>query len=459
MREPRDNDIGLMFDVTVCNNDKNDIDSDMLELTVNSNGICTLNLPNGEQVEAGTIFGGDLTTIEPGKSVTVSLVLPTESVYNRVGSCPIAIWSMNHENGRMDQISQILHFDTRFETLDPSAQSLRRRTDFVDCNNWDKDYLRNCTPVDCEERYFGQRSFYNRITEHCEPTPASSSSGDMQYNYYANECVETQTVITEKKIEQPETSTESYNIFELHPYGGMRRNLHIIEHHTNTDTVTNNKMEIMNLSHVLHTQKHHGNVSTSTEKKMEIANSSQVHLPYAKINTSATRKLKKKMSPKSELRNFYYAWYMPLNAESNLGKDNNNNNNNSVDGGDTSSTSSGPDSSNTIDVDPDHTLENINNSNSGSVMGTSQSNNFRHLLASYSAMEWLIMAMEMLLLIIITLLIYTVVCICLYILLEIIGEIKTKKASSSHLGKKMMPRHRKDINYVTTSASLLSLLK
>lgn len=39
---------------------------------------------------------------------------------------------------------------------------------FIDCQNWDMDYMRNCTPVDCEERYFGQMSYYNETTERCE---------------------------------------------------------------------------------------------------------------------------------------------------------------------------------------------------------------------------------------------------------------------------------------------------
>lgn len=92
MRVPRENDIGLIFgkpenaqleqlkmyassDLTVSNQKREK--SEMLEFTVNSNGVCTLNLTNGKQVKAGTIFGGDFGAIEPGSSVTVSLVWPT----------------------------------------------------------------------------------------------------------------------------------------------------------------------------------------------------------------------------------------------------------------------------------------------------------------------------------------------------------------------------------------------
>lgn len=93
MRVPRENDIGLIFgkweaiifrsvkklitptDLTISNRKKNR--SELLDLMVNSNGDCTLNLTNGQTLQAGTIFGGDFGSIEPGSSITVSLVWPT----------------------------------------------------------------------------------------------------------------------------------------------------------------------------------------------------------------------------------------------------------------------------------------------------------------------------------------------------------------------------------------------
>lgn len=49
----------------------------MVEFSVTSEGCCTLNTSRGEQVLAGHIFGGDFGSIEPGNSMTVSLVWPT----------------------------------------------------------------------------------------------------------------------------------------------------------------------------------------------------------------------------------------------------------------------------------------------------------------------------------------------------------------------------------------------
>lgn len=66
-------------DLTLSNRKKDK--SELLELTVSSNGDCTLNLTNGQQLQAGTIFGGDFGSIEPGNSVTVSLVWPTVVSY------------------------------------------------------------------------------------------------------------------------------------------------------------------------------------------------------------------------------------------------------------------------------------------------------------------------------------------------------------------------------------------
>ncbi|KAM8703485.1 hypothetical protein ACLKA7_008156 [Drosophila subpalustris] len=222
MRVPREHDIGLMFDLTVSNRKAEK--AEVLDFTVSSEGICTLNTTNGEQVLAGSIFGGDFGSIEPGSSITVSLVWPTVSLYNRVGSCPIVVSSVNHRN-EVNRTQQILYFDTRFETLDSNNHSLRRRKDFVDCKNWDKNYFRNCTPLNCEELYFGKRSYYNRTTEQCEAVPACIGDG-IQYDFYANECVDTNNFITDEEIEQLKQGKFDNNYMELHEYGTSQKSFY-----------------------------------------------------------------------------------------------------------------------------------------------------------------------------------------------------------------------------------------
>lgn len=101
--------------------------------------------------------------------------------------------------------------------MDPGSHSLRRRKDFIDCKNWDKNYLRNCTPLNCEERYFGKRSFYNRTTELCEPVPPCYGEGKI-YDFYANECMDMNNFITDEEIEQLKQGKFDNNILDLQPY-------------------------------------------------------------------------------------------------------------------------------------------------------------------------------------------------------------------------------------------------
>lgn len=101
--------------------------------------------------------------------------------------------------------------------MDPSNHSLRRRKDFTDCKNWDKNYLRNCTPLNCEERYFGKRSFYNRTSGECEPVP-SCFGESVIYDFYANECMDMNNFITDEEIEQLKQGKFDNNLLELQPY-------------------------------------------------------------------------------------------------------------------------------------------------------------------------------------------------------------------------------------------------
>lgn len=232
-------------DLTVTNRIRSD-KRETLDFNVVSNGECTVNTTHGEQVHAmGRIFGGDFGSVEPGKSETVSLVWPTvvgpmiidsyrftlaywhigiwnctfhiclQSLYNRVGSCPILISATSaHATDAVATARQVLHFDTRFETLDPHGNKLRRRKDYKDCRNWDKDYLRNCTPLNCEERYFGKRSFFNRETEQCEPVTDCSAPGEY-YDIFSNKRVDPGNFVSEEELDLIKQGKFDFNFLDL----------------------------------------------------------------------------------------------------------------------------------------------------------------------------------------------------------------------------------------------------
>ncbi|XP_034486646.1 uncharacterized protein LOC117791098 isoform X2 [Drosophila innubila] len=311
MRVPREHDIGLLFDLKVFN--RKTEKSQVLDFSVSAEEICTLNTTNGEQVLAGNIFGGDFGSIEPGSSITVSLVWPTVSLYNRVGSCPIVVSSVNHLN-EVNKTKQILYFDTRFETLDPGNHSLRRRKDFNDCKNWDKNYFRNCTPLNCEELYFGKRSYYNRTTEQCEPAPACIGDG-IQYDFYANECVDTNNFITDDEIEQLKQGKFDNNYMELHEYRTSQTNEQK-QAKLNKKSVPNTKNES--------TKEQPRECNIGTKLSLVDFNNCFQHLndPKVEEHTKAqehhltdNNKVRKKSTITSILKSFYYDWYLPLKAE------------------------------------------------------------------------------------------------------------------------------------------------
>ncbi|KAH8359051.1 hypothetical protein KR093_004075 [Drosophila rubida] len=450
MRVPRDRDIGLVFgkfsvcieqrlkrrsfltDLTVSNPKTHK--SEMLGFTVTSDGICTLNTTSGDQLLAGSIFGGDFGTIEPGSSITVSLLFPTVSLYNRVGSCPILVSSVNHEN-EVNKTHQILHFDTRFETLDPGNHSLRRRKDFTDCRNWDLNYFHNCTPLNCEELYFGKRSFYNFTSEQCEPVPACIGDG-IQYDFYGNECVDTNNFITDDEIDQLKQGKFDNNYLELHEYGASRRQVQQTK-----NTAPNRRKEE---THQL-TSKTSRECNFETKLSLIDFNDCFQHLNDPKteewLKFHNYRTAEKKGSRKSSLttifKNFYYDWYSPLKAESENESENESDNNN-------------------ISANSTSLKKNQVSSRAAEP--------FWNRIGDLGPLEWASLIVEMLLIILlvivfqilVTVFTYAVVCLTLYGIMEIIAKMNPYNVTGVHIGKKLTPRKKKEKLEVMTSASLMS---
>nr|NP_732136.2 uncharacterized protein Dmel_CG31279, isoform B [Drosophila melanogaster]AAN13708.2 uncharacterized protein Dmel_CG31279, isoform B [Drosophila melanogaster] len=315
VRVPRDKDIGLIFDLTVTNRIRSD-KRETLDFNVVSNGECTVNTTHGEQVHAmGRIFGGDFGSVEPGKSETVSLVWPTVSLYNRVGSCPILISATSaHATDAVATARQVLHFDTRFETLDPHGNKLRRRKDYKDCRNWDKDYLRNCTPLNCEERYFGKRSFFNRETEQCEPVTDCSAPGEY-YDIFSNERVDPGNFVSEEELDLIKQGKFDFNFLDLRGPPS--------QHEPKANKALPYKKNTRPTRHFVHS-KHEKSDDCDNLRKLTLAdfNDCFQHLqdgqsePVA-VEPTIEKKIKKK-SPFEVpmLTQLYYDWYLPLRSDS-----------------------------------------------------------------------------------------------------------------------------------------------
>ncbi|KAH8288726.1 hypothetical protein KR054_008686 [Drosophila jambulina] len=309
VRMPHEMDIGLIFDLTVTNSVKNGR-RETLDFMVGSDGECTLNTTRGELVQSmGRIFGGNFGAIEPGKTESVSLVWPTVSLYNRVGSCPIQLTATSAQDS-IASTKQLLHFDTRFEILDPSGHSLRKRKDFVDCRNWDKDYFRNCTPLNCEERYFGQRSFYNHATEQCERVQSSSRPGEF-YDIYSNEAIDRNNFVTDKELEEIKQGKFDSNYLDLQPPPTQLY----------AKTMSSHRRKKSNqLGATSHHLPHHLTTSESCDKS-QIVTMADLQFCFQRLmeekKQNGMEKQVQKKSPLevSLLTQLYYDWYLPLRAE------------------------------------------------------------------------------------------------------------------------------------------------
>ncbi|XP_055849429.1 uncharacterized protein LOC129914280 isoform X1 [Episyrphus balteatus] len=198
-RTPREGDIGLIFDINLINTANEE--KELLEYHIHSEKECCINLTETTtSSNAGKIVGGSFGLIEPGEMKTVSVIWPTIDIFNRVGHCDIIISSTNNVKNEEKHFTQQLLFDTRFQQIDPTGTTFKRRTDYHECSNWDMNFLNNCTPVNCESKYFGRRNFYNTTTKMCEP--AARCDGENQvYDIYSNECLNFDQLMDPVEIE------------------------------------------------------------------------------------------------------------------------------------------------------------------------------------------------------------------------------------------------------------------
>ncbi|XP_034660042.1 uncharacterized protein LOC117896099 isoform X2 [Drosophila subobscura] len=401
VRVPRENDIGLIFDMTVTNRHNGERKL-ALELIVSSDGPCMVNTTKGERVQVGPIYGGNFGSVEPGKSETVSLVWPTVSLYNRVGYCPITISALN-PSIEPATTKQLLHFDTRFETLDPENRTLRKRKDFTPCNNWDKEYFMNCLPVVCEERYFGQRSFYNYTTEQCEPVPACSNPGEY-YDYYGNECVDPNNFITEEELEQIRRGQFDDNILELRPPPGCK-----YAKPPDQPKAKGKKP----------TPKTTSPPSTCPTRR-SLADFNNCFQSLHERVSPDKRIRKKSTSEMSLLQQLYYDWYLPLRADT---------------WGEVNPGESTPD-------------------NDGVV--SSGSPPLSAWLAEVDSSGLLLVTLKSFGIVAITILAYLLVCILVCAFLELVAKVKNSETTTDQLAEKLRPKEDENRIEVITSESLMS---
>lgn len=78
------------------------------------------------------------------------------------------------------------------------------------CKSVDLNPFHNCTPINCEMKYFGKRNFFNSSRGYCETVPNCDkpSNPEMIYDYTTNECVDLSELLTVNDIK--EINAENY---------------------------------------------------------------------------------------------------------------------------------------------------------------------------------------------------------------------------------------------------------
>ncbi|XP_037946342.1 uncharacterized protein LOC119678541 isoform X2 [Teleopsis dalmanni] len=251
---------------------------EMLEFRIRSDGSCCLNISDGKiMTDASRIVGGNFGSIEAGAVETVSLIWPTVSLYNRVGFCPIIIVSIN-ANDEQKKFKHMLHFDTRFATLDPEGRTLRRHKNYKDCKNWDKEYLKNCTPVNCEERYFGRRNYYNHTSEQCEEVPRCAEHIEI-YDIYGNECINPKQFCNENDLDmirkgkyQEESLDPSSRSHSGHP--------HVVVNLPDDNKPTPNKVKKSDVKTIPSSRHQRENAQSVATEPTTANNTNDAQMPY-----------------------------------------------------------------------------------------------------------------------------------------------------------------------------------
>lgn len=81
---------------------------------------------------------------------------------------------------------------------------MKKEFNYNRCKSEDLNPFHNCTPINCEMKYFGKRNFFNSTKGFCETVPNCDepSNDEMIYDYINNECVDLSKLLTENDIEE-----------------------------------------------------------------------------------------------------------------------------------------------------------------------------------------------------------------------------------------------------------------
>lgn len=155
----------------------------------------------------------------------MTLVWPSLFLYNRVGNCTIKVISFRATGGNVDHV-RTMNFNTTINTrafpdyllckyswkflrnfsqfhltnFSDYFNDMKRENGYTKCASEDLDPFNNCKPVNCEEKYFGKRNFFQ--SPNCVPATICSENDDSIYDYTTNECRSFGKVLSDDDLSQ-----------------------------------------------------------------------------------------------------------------------------------------------------------------------------------------------------------------------------------------------------------------
>lgn len=84
---------------------------------------------------------------------------------------------------------------------------MKQSKGYTKCSSEDFDPFNNCKPVNCEEKYFGKRNFFDGVQ--CVPAKVCDQKVDEMYDYETNQCRIVGNILSEEDRKAMEEGTFS----------------------------------------------------------------------------------------------------------------------------------------------------------------------------------------------------------------------------------------------------------
>ncbi|CAH2254650.1 jg4485 [Pararge aegeria aegeria] len=164
-----------------------------------------------DEEDCGIMYAIGITfeVTKPKDRKTLLYIFPTLCPYDLVGYCDVLLDYRCSKN--RDRLHVNIPFDTtisKSKRSNPLVKALLGNVKSFACESLDQNSLYNCFPIDCDVKYSGQRSFYDKDINRCIKTPVCVGEADKELS----STVYVPTVNVCKDLECPLSTQDIYAI-------------------------------------------------------------------------------------------------------------------------------------------------------------------------------------------------------------------------------------------------------